>query len=803
MKRYNFKQIKEAGDCVQYIKTVLGLPVSDSRCAAVWRSGKNITSVVLAKDEWSDQGNGGAGGSIIDLCAVSRFGGQGAVAMQQAQEFLGGWLNLTPMQSAADKKKKKPRYDSFIEKGYIETNRYFYTDLQGNTIHHVARLEKAGCEKEFLQGTPKHWGVKDVDLVLYNLPVISGSEWVVIVEGEKDADTLIALGVPATTVCGGAKKWKPEYAKVLAGKQIIIFPDNDTVGQDHAKIIALDIIDSVKGVKIVTASKLPKGDVTDFFTKENGNWDTLAAIVKNVPEATKADLQDAGDLFAIKEAKAANKSDFRNYIPVKREQMGKRPAKIEKEPKQLNDLIDEAHRRFLGFPRRVGNNLFDHDRDSGDICYLYKQDSLFAWVARKSKKRTDWSRNEGCVTRGEFYEGLHAAATCYEAISHVPDWPERSDVYYAYPEMPMPDSNHKYFETFVDFFAPANDLYKILLKTFISAPLYYVYGIARPLWIIDSRDGAGTGKTTMVELVSQLYGRAPISTDKQEMSQNPTELNKRLISSEGRQARMVLVDNVTGAFSCRNLADLATKQDISGRPAFGRGEETRPNNLTYVITANSANIDNDLASRAYYIIFRRPEYKATWKTDVMDYMKKYRFHILSDILDILNNHKSLDLPACTRCPEFETKILQAHCHNSDDYSNIIKLLTEVKAETNIEDELGKQIEETLRHNMLEMNIQYPFNPDEQKIFIHSSAITKWLEKEGIAEGVGAIQLVRNLANIGLLSCIAKTPRKFPHRGKNRRAGVMWSPVVIKDETAAIRIIGKVGHGNKFGEIVTT
>jgi hypothetical protein len=36
-----------------------------------------------------------------------------------------------------------------------------------------------------------------------------------IVEGEKDTDCLWSFGLPATTACGGAGKWRAEYAEVL------------------------------------------------------------------------------------------------------------------------------------------------------------------------------------------------------------------------------------------------------------------------------------------------------------------------------------------------------------------------------------------------------------------------------------------------------------------------------------------------------------------------------------------------------------------------------------------------------------
>ncbi len=60
------------------------------------------------------------------------------------------------------------------------------------------------------------------------------NEPVFIVEGEKDADTLASLGLVATTNPGGAGKWRREYNGYLASRKVIILPDNDEAGENHA-----------------------------------------------------------------------------------------------------------------------------------------------------------------------------------------------------------------------------------------------------------------------------------------------------------------------------------------------------------------------------------------------------------------------------------------------------------------------------------------------------------------------------------------------------------------------------------------
>lgn len=92
-----------------------------------------------------------------------------------------------------------------------------------------------------------------------------------------------------------------------------------------------------------------------------------------------------------------------------------------------------------------------------------------------------------------------------------------------------------------------------------AAPLFYMRGVPRPLWIIDAVDGAGSGKTTIVDAMALVYDGTPISTSEAEMKRSFVELVKRIVSSEGRRSRILLLDNITGSFSCPELADLANE----------------------------------------------------------------------------------------------------------------------------------------------------------------------------------------------------------------------------------------------------
>lgn len=76
--------------------------------------------------------------------------------------------------------------------------------------------------------------------ILYNLNLFKSADVIFIVEGEKCADALQSIlpsRMVATTNLGGAKKWHDSYTESLKGKTLVVIPDNDQPGLDHANTI--------------------------------------------------------------------------------------------------------------------------------------------------------------------------------------------------------------------------------------------------------------------------------------------------------------------------------------------------------------------------------------------------------------------------------------------------------------------------------------------------------------------------------------------------------------------------------------
>jgi len=146
---------------------------------------------------------------------------------------------------------------------------YDYTDIDGTLLFQVVRYEP----KTFKQRTPNgsgQWvyGLNGSKRVLYRLPEVVRADEVLIVEGEKDVETIRGLKFTATTSPMGAKKWRPEYSDYLKGKDVILIPDNDTEGREHMAQVGSALNGIAKSLKWIDLPDLPsKGDVSDWAAK--------------------------------------------------------------------------------------------------------------------------------------------------------------------------------------------------------------------------------------------------------------------------------------------------------------------------------------------------------------------------------------------------------------------------------------------------------------------------------------------------------------------------------------------------------
>ncbi len=173
---------------------------------------------------------------------------------------------------------------------------YPYTDEAGKLLYEAVRKEP----KDFLQRQPLtngkwQWNLKGVRRVIYNLPAvlkaINEDTLVFLVEGEKDAEALIKRGLVATTTPMGAGKWIDDYNTFFTNAELVIIPDNDKSGRDHAILVASKVVDIAKTIRIVDLPDLPeKGDVSDWLMEGGNQEDLLELAFKTDVVATTEEI---------------------------------------------------------------------------------------------------------------------------------------------------------------------------------------------------------------------------------------------------------------------------------------------------------------------------------------------------------------------------------------------------------------------------------------------------------------------------------------------------------------------------------
>lgn len=173
----------------------------------------------------------------------------------------------------------------------VQTAVYPYYDSNGQLI--AEKVRKPG--KKFTWRRPDgvggyQYGLGGVQVPLYNLPAIKNSDYVFLVEGEKDVETMKRLCQPAVSGANGAAKWEDHYAQALQGKKVMIIPDNDQPGRAYAVKAATALKGTAKSVHIMNLAEIwpeipEKADITDYI---NAKGQTGVAELMNyfdqVPE---------------------------------------------------------------------------------------------------------------------------------------------------------------------------------------------------------------------------------------------------------------------------------------------------------------------------------------------------------------------------------------------------------------------------------------------------------------------------------------------------------------------------------------
>ena len=178
-----------------------------------------------------------------------------------------------------------------LREGYKPQALHKYTDTDGTPLHWRIRLKNPDTGDKWIRpmklngdgyvlGEPDYPEGKP----LYRLRDLAAQpdDPVIVCEGEWCADALAKAGALATTSGAADSAGKTDW-RALAGRRVILWPDNDEAGQRYADAVAAILLALGCTVFIVDVAVLglpPKGDAVDWL---GAHPDAMAADIAALP----------------------------------------------------------------------------------------------------------------------------------------------------------------------------------------------------------------------------------------------------------------------------------------------------------------------------------------------------------------------------------------------------------------------------------------------------------------------------------------------------------------------------------------
>lgn len=174
-------------------------------------------------------------------------------------------------------------------------------------------LQGDGCTWHYNIPQGKHapiYRLHEISAVAEKAP----DEWIAITEGEKDADSLVSMKIPATSFpngCGSVKRGKkltyPDWLSPFEGRRVVVFGDNDTEGAEYVEALKEKLLPVALALKVImptdlldmpfnqVAAKKKGYDVTDFIEEvgKEAAYQKIKSLIDSLP-VVSAEKVDKG-----------------------------------------------------------------------------------------------------------------------------------------------------------------------------------------------------------------------------------------------------------------------------------------------------------------------------------------------------------------------------------------------------------------------------------------------------------------------------------------------------------------------------
>ena len=385
------------------------------------------------------------------------------------------------------------------------------------------------------------------------------------------------------------------------------------------------------------------------------------------------------------------------------------------------------------WPKSAGGMMFvqsNHPATDGlpdhrCVRFLKSSNALHAWIhevadlhfARATHALKD-GRRVSLVTKGEFFENVVSMVERYSSVEMLPHVPKVDDIYY-WP-CNLPDSDGTALAELLDHLNPETETDRALMLAALMTPAWGGPPGTRPAFVFTSLHGRGSGKTKTVELFARIWGGAVSIGEDEDWEQVKT----RLLSDDSFTRRIVIIDNIKGRLSRGGLEAAITSHSIDGRRLYV-GQASRPNMITWYITANSPDLSRDLAERSVIIKVGQPQHAAAWTAWSEKFIATRRADVIADLLTILRRDPQFSISAdvSDRWRLWQTSILSRVPGGND----LARAIIDARPEVDADRQDAEEIAGVIRKVVAGMGI----DPDAGCALIH----TKDLHDVFVAQGL--------------------------------------------------------------------
>lgn len=491
---------------------------------------------------------------------------------------------------------------------------------------------------------------------LYRLPELKAADSIVITEGEKAADAAVLLGYQATTSAHGSQSANQTDWSTLAGKEVVILPDNDKAGKQYAEVVTAILcrLDPPPTIKIVELPDLPEGG-------------DIADLVQAAGEAGLTELRRCVDAFAAdappldrSPGDIAQGDDERPKIWI---QKGEKSRITDQSLAVLaKDHFDRGGQLVRCWPSSRGVAIVPVTAEAVDD--LLNRRAAFAFRGENEEAEGEWDERKesapawlaktivGMQEREHIrlLEGIHHGPFLredgsvgglrpgYDSASRC--WIDTSDDWSAL-EMPptksqVDDAVATLLEVLEEFPFESETSKTVWVLLLLTRLARSAFKGPSPLFVIDATT-PGSGKTMLARIAAIIAdGRAP---GMMSLSGSEEEIRKAITSSLQEGSSFMVFDNVSGVVESPTLDRLLTSIEWRDRILGKTQMITLPNLAIPVITANNADIRGDTDRRSLLLTLKplqaKPEERTFRIADLDRYVLDNRTKLVIAALRIL------------------------------------------------------------------------------------------------------------------------------------------------------------------------